>query len=221
MLRTKNLQRFLITKDLNQLYVDSFFKSRVGVRQFSNNIVQQTGDNELEPKMMPRDQESLVQLYNQLKSELWRLPPPPPQKHNQPAPPWTPTRLLKKRKIQNKRMAFLMQVLNREYFEKIKTMRPRPDVEVGDVVQVDMVVPENKGREQSFRGLCVRRHRKGHQAHILLVNYFKSTGRVERLFPVYSPNITDIKILSSRQVTYKATFHRWVLNKPSSYYTIE
>lgn len=33
-----------------------------------------------------------------------------PQPQNKPAPPWTPTRLLQKRKVYPKRMGFMMQV---------------------------------------------------------------------------------------------------------------
>eukprot|EP01024_Parvocaulis_polyphysoides_P036924 TRINITY_DN32801_c0_g1_i1.p3 TRINITY_DN32801_c0_g1~~TRINITY_DN32801_c0_g1_i1.p3 ORF type:complete len:192 (+),score=13.29 TRINITY_DN32801_c0_g1_i1:105-680(+) len=180
-----------------------------------------TQNDSLEPKKLPTDKESLIELYNKLKSELWRLPPPPPQKQNQPAPPWTPTRLLKRRKIQNKRMGFLIQTLEKEYEDRLAAAWPRTMVDVGMVVQLDMVVPENKGKEQSFRGLCVRRHKKGPRTHFVLVNYFKGSGRIRRLFQFYSPNITNITILSQRPVLWRGSYYTYIMKKPMSYFQIE
>lgn len=122
-----------------------------------------------------------------------------PQVNNPPSPPWTPTKDLNKRKTYTKRMGFMMQVLEKETEEKLALERKHPHFTPGDVLQLKLVVPENKRRPAIFKGVCIARRNKGVRTTFRLRNYLGTAGGVERSFPLYSPNILEIQVLESRK----------------------
>ncbi|MBD3320615.1 MAG: 50S ribosomal protein L19 [Chitinivibrionales bacterium] len=79
--------------------------------------------------------------------------------------------------------------------EKEYTQANWPDFDSGDTIRVSMRIREgNKERVQMFQGTCIQRRGSG-TGKTFTVR--KSSGGVyiEKIFPLYSPLITDIKVL--------------------------
>jgi large subunit ribosomal protein L19 len=112
-------------------------------------------------------------------------------------PAWTPTRELQKRKILPKRMGHLLQVLEKEKEEEAQTDLQRPDFGPGDLIELKLSVPENKRRTTVFKGICIAKRNRGYRTSFTLRNFIGNSGGIERTFPLYSPHVLDIKILSS------------------------
>ncbi|EFN58486.1 hypothetical protein CHLNCDRAFT_140511 [Chlorella variabilis] len=119
--------------------------------------------------------------------------PPPPS-------PWTPTRELKKRKILPKRMQHLLTTLEAERESEMAAELRRPVFGPGDVIELRLSVPENKRRVTVFKGICIARRNRSVRTTFTLRNIYGASGGIERTFPLYSPHITEMKVLSSRKV---------------------
>ncbi|CAL5227160.1 g10074 [Coccomyxa viridis] len=141
---------------------------------------------------------------------------PPGRIHNAPAPPWTPTRELRKRNFLPRRMGHLMEVLDREAQEKAAEEKKFPDFEAGDLLELTLGVPENKGREAKVRGICMAKRRRGYRTSFTLLNHIPGGGPVERSFPLYSPTLQSIKVLGRRKVR-RAKLYYLRNRKPSEY----
>lgn len=87
------------------------------------------------------------------------------------------------------------------YFEKQQTQTlTRPRLKAGDVVRVETKIEEgDKSRLQSFEGTVLGIRGSGPSATFTVR---RETGRfaVERIFPLYSPLITDIAITKRQKV---------------------
>lgn len=105
-----------------------------------------------------------------------------------------------KRNFLPRRMGFLMQELNKERAQAVHTQRRYPDFQAGDVLELKLVVPENRRRVSTFRGLCMAKKNRGWQSAFTLRNVIANAGPVERTFPLYSPIIEDLKIVEHRKV---------------------
>jgi len=67
--------------------------------------------------------------------------------------------------------------------------------EVGDTVRLNVKVIEgNKEREQPFQGVVVQKANSGVRASFTLRKVTAGVA-VERVFPLHSPNISEIKVL--------------------------
>jgi large subunit ribosomal protein L19 len=74
------------------------------------------------------------------------------------------------------------------------------DFNVGDTVRIMVrVVEGNKGREQAFQGVVIKR-RGGGAGESFTVRKISSGIGVERVFPLYSPNIKSVKVIRRGKV---------------------
>jgi large subunit ribosomal protein L19 len=70
-----------------------------------------------------------------------------------------------------------------------------PELRVGYLIQVDVAIQEgNKKRIQSYIGVLKKYSKAGLNSTITVSRYSKGI-RVTRLFPIHSPDITQIKIV--------------------------
>jgi large subunit ribosomal protein L19 len=87
----------------------------------------------------------------------------------------------------------IIQQLDKEHIEKLgKTI---PDFQPGDTVIVNVKVKEGeRSRVQAYEGVCIARSGAGFQESFTVRKISYGEG-VERVFPVYSPNIDSIKVV--------------------------
>jgi large subunit ribosomal protein L19 len=88
-------------------------------------------------------------------------------------------------------------IMNRlDFIEKESLRRDLPPFRVGDQVRVHVKVREgDKERIQVFEGLCLRR-RGGSAGETFTVRKISNGVGVERIFPVQSPLVTKLEIMS-------------------------
>ncbi|MCH7598155.1 MAG: 50S ribosomal protein L19 [Myxococcales bacterium] len=83
-----------------------------------------------------------------------------------------------------------------DFIEKDSLRRDLPPFRVGDQVRVHFKVKEgDKERVQVFEGLCLRR-RGGSAGETFTVRKISNGVGVERIFPVQSPLVAKLEILS-------------------------
>ena len=83
-----------------------------------------------------------------------------------------------------------------DFIQKDSLRRDLPPFRVGDQVRVHVKVREgDKERIQVFEGLCLRR-RGGSTGETFTVRKISNGVGVERIFPVQSPLVTKLEILS-------------------------
>ncbi|KMZ59712.1 hypothetical protein ZOSMA_65G00440 [Zostera marina] len=93
----------------------------------------------------------------------------------------------------------IMNILDKEAVDKMKSERDIPNVESGYVVEIKMEAPENKGRITTIKGLVIGRRNSGISTAIR-VRRLESGVVTESLIPIYTPNIRSIKVLEKRSV---------------------
>ncbi|KAF8772899.1 hypothetical protein HU200_005295 [Digitaria exilis] len=93
----------------------------------------------------------------------------------------------------------IMNILNKEAVEKVRSEREIPDVQPGCIIQMRLQVPENKRRESTLKGIVIARRNAGINTTFRLRRLVAGIG-VESVFPLYSPNIKEIKILDRKKV---------------------
>ncbi len=82
---------------------------------------------------------------------------------------------------------------------ELKPKKEIPKFFPGDELEVHIKVHEGeKTRTQIFSGICIARKGSGLRETFTVRKISYGEG-VERIFPVYSPNIVKIKILKSRK----------------------
>src|SRR5881396_1708519 len=82
-----------------------------------------------------------------------------------------------------------------------------PDFRVGDTVRVHTKISEgDKERIQIFEGVVIRRKR-GHANTTFTVRKMSYGVGVERIFPLYSPRIDKIEVISSGKVKRARLFY--------------
>ena len=75
-----------------------------------------------------------------------------------------------------------------------------PDFKAGDTVRVlCKIVEEKNTRTQAYEGVCIARHNDG-AASTFTVRKISFGEGVERVFPLYSPNIAEIKVVRRGEV---------------------
>jgi large subunit ribosomal protein L19 len=87
----------------------------------------------------------------------------------------------------------IIQQLEQEQIAKLgKTI---PDFQPGDTVIVNVKVKEGeRSRVQAYEGVCIARSGGGLQESFTVRKISYGEG-VERVFPVYSPNVESIKVV--------------------------
>jgi large subunit ribosomal protein L19 len=89
----------------------------------------------------------------------------------------------------------LLQQLDREAVDKLAALRPVPVFQAGDTVRVSVKVVEGeRERIQAFEGVCIARKNAGINSNFTLRKISYGEG-VERVFPLYSPRITQIEVV--------------------------
>jgi len=116
--------------------------------------------------------------------------------------PFTKTRALKKRKTYEKRAGHMMETLERERITEMLNEREGVKISAfrpGDVVKLTLEVPENRRRTQTFTGICIARKNRGLGSSFTLRTMLGNVG-VERMFPLYSPNIKELVVIERKKV---------------------
>ncbi|KAG7536097.1 Ribosomal protein L19 [Arabidopsis suecica] len=93
----------------------------------------------------------------------------------------------------------IMGLLNKKAIEVAEKVRPVPGLRTGDIVEIKLEVPENKRRLSIYKGIVMSRQNAGIHTTIRIRRIIAGIG-VEIVFPIYSPNIKEIKVVSHRKV---------------------
>ncbi|KAG9449740.1 hypothetical protein H6P81_009705 [Aristolochia fimbriata] len=93
----------------------------------------------------------------------------------------------------------IMQILDKEAVEKVKAEREIPDIKPGYIIQLKVEVPENKRRVSQMKGIVIARRNAGLNTTFRLRRLVAGVG-IESVFPLYSPNIKEIKVLDRKKV---------------------
>ncbi len=77
---------------------------------------------------------------------------------------------------------------------------PLPQFRVGDTVRVWVLIKEgDKERAQAFEGVVIKRHHHGPRASFTVRKISYGVG-VERIFPMHSPRIDRVEVISRGEV---------------------
>ena len=89
----------------------------------------------------------------------------------------------------------IIEQIEKEQAERIAAKRPIPDFRPGDTVVVAVRVKEgDRSRIQNFEGVVIARNGSGLNESFTVRKISYGEG-VERVFPLYSPNIEEIKVV--------------------------
>ncbi|MCH7544323.1 MAG: 50S ribosomal protein L19 [Proteobacteria bacterium] len=89
----------------------------------------------------------------------------------------------------------IIEQLENEQVAKLTAERPVPKFGPGDTVRVLVKVVEgSRERVQTFEGVCIARSNDGLNSSFTVRKISYGEG-VERVFPLYSPNITEIQVV--------------------------
>lgn len=96
-------------------------------------------------------------------------------------------------------MTNLIKQLENEQIEKLG--KKIPDFKAGDTVKVMCKIIEDKGRErlQAYEGVCIARSNDGLNSTATIRKISFGEG-VERIFPIYSPNVASIEVVRRGKV---------------------
>jgi large subunit ribosomal protein L19 len=84
---------------------------------------------------------------------------------------------------------------------------PLPRFEVGDTIRVQVKVVEgNKQRLQPFQGVVIQKANSRSRATFTVRKVTAGIG-VERVFPVHSPNVADIRVVRRGKVRRARLFY--------------
>ena len=93
-----------------------------------------------------------------------------------------------------------LETFEKEYLEKIKQEKKIPNFNSGDTVIVYVKVKEKKReRNQAFEGVCISKKNAGINSTFTVRKISYGEG-VERLFPLYSPNVSKIEVKTKGNV---------------------
>ena len=89
----------------------------------------------------------------------------------------------------------LIQTLEAEQIAKFNEANKAPEFRPGDTLRVGVKVVEGeRTRVQNFEGVCIARANKGMGSSFTVRKISFGEG-VERVFPLYSPNIDSIEVV--------------------------
>ena len=93
-----------------------------------------------------------------------------------------------------------LEVFEKKYLEKIKETKKIPDFNPGDTIIVYVKVKEKKRiRDQAYEGVCISKKNSGINSSFTVRKVSYGEG-LERLFPLYSPNVAKIEIKTKGKV---------------------
>eukprot|EP01018_Ginkgo_biloba_P035140 Gb_05695 [translate_table: standard] len=93
----------------------------------------------------------------------------------------------------------IMGILNKRAVEAAEKERPTPDIRTGDIVELRMEVPETRRRVSVYKGIVMSRQNAGIHTTFRIRRIIAGVG-VEIVFPLYSPNLKEIKVVKHRKV---------------------
>lgn len=83
-----------------------------------------------------------------------------------------------------------------------------PDFRAGDTVRVAVTIKEgDKQRVQNFEGVCIARRGSGTGETFIVRKMSANNIGVERIFPIYSDSIENIKVLRRGRVRRSKLFY--------------
>lgn len=89
----------------------------------------------------------------------------------------------------------LIEQLEAEAIESITSDKKLPEFKAGDTLRVGVKVVEgNRTRIQNFEGVCIARTNRGMGSSFTVRKISFGEG-VERVFPLYSPNVDSVTVL--------------------------
>ena len=89
----------------------------------------------------------------------------------------------------------LIQQLEAEHIAALSAKRAIPEFRPGDTLKVGVKVVEGeRTRVQNYEGVCIARSNKGMGSSFTVRKISFGEG-VERVFPLYSPNIDSIEVV--------------------------
>jgi large subunit ribosomal protein L19 len=93
-----------------------------------------------------------------------------------------------------------IQQLEQEQITQLTERRPIPEFGPGDTVRVSVKVVEGtRERVQAFEGVCIARKNRGINSAFTVRKISYGEG-VERIFPLYSPQIAEIEVVRRGRV---------------------
>lgn len=99
----------------------------------------------------------------------------------------------------DKTAGHIMQIIDKEAVQEVRAKREIPDIRPGYIIQLKVEVPENKRRVSTIKGIVIARRNAGLHSTFRLRRQVTGVG-IESLFPLYSPNIKEIKVLDKKKV---------------------
>ncbi len=94
----------------------------------------------------------------------------------------------------------ILQQIGQEEIARVTEGKAIPDFRPGDTVKVNYKVVEgDRQRIQAFEGVCIARKNAG-IASAFTVRKIASGEGVERIFPLYSPNVDSIEVIRQGRV---------------------
>ena len=94
----------------------------------------------------------------------------------------------------------IIETLEAEEMARLVAQRPIPEFQPGDTVVVNVKVKEGeRTRVQAYEGVCIARANSGLHENFTVRKISYGEG-VERVFPIYSPNIDSIKVIRRGKV---------------------
>ena len=89
----------------------------------------------------------------------------------------------------------LIQTLEAEQIEALTADKKIPEFRPGDTLRVGVKVVEGeRSRVQMYEGVCIARANKGVSSNFTVRKISFGEG-VERVFPLYSPNVDSIEVV--------------------------
>jgi len=89
----------------------------------------------------------------------------------------------------------LIQTLEAEAIEALTANKKIPEFRAGDTLKVGVKVVEGeRTRVQNYEGVCIARSNKGMGSSFTVRKISFGEG-VERVFPLYSPNVDSIEVV--------------------------
>jgi large subunit ribosomal protein L19 len=89
----------------------------------------------------------------------------------------------------------IIQAYEAEQIARLTAARPVPEFRPGDTLRVMVKVVEGeRTRQQAFEGVCIARSNKALNSNFTVRKISYGEG-VERVFPLYSPNVAEIQVV--------------------------
>ena len=94
----------------------------------------------------------------------------------------------------------IIQTLEAEQVARLTATRTVPEFQAGDTLRVMVrVVEGERTRTQAYEGVCIARSNRGVNSNFTVRKISYGEG-VERVFPLYSPNISEIAVVRRGRV---------------------